>query len=80
MAKKITSYDGCDILLNIILIKSRLKNGKIRLWSLATTKDYPDPCRAVRERMLQKKYIESEKLLLNLSLVRLKQMDLGDLA
>jgi len=31
MAKKIRSYKGCDIDSNMILIKSKLKNGKIRL-------------------------------------------------
>jgi len=43
MAKKIRSYKGCDVDLNIILVKSKLKNGKVRLWSLATTKEYSDP-------------------------------------
>ena len=40
MAKKITSWDKCNVSLNIILVKNILKSGRVRLWSLATTKDY----------------------------------------
>ena len=53
MAKKIRSYKGCDVDLNIILVKSKLKNGKVRLWSLATTKDYSNPAQAVRDYRLR---------------------------
>jgi hypothetical protein len=53
MAKKITSYHKCDVELSIILVKSTLKNGKVRLWSLATTKDYSDACRAVKDYKLR---------------------------
>jgi hypothetical protein len=53
MAKKIESYQGCGIPLNIILVKSVLKNGKVRLWSLATTKDYKDPADAVKDYKLR---------------------------
>ena len=53
MAKKITSWSSCSTALNIILVKSILKNGKGRLWSLATTKDYSDPCDAVRDYRLR---------------------------
>ena len=53
MAKKITSWDKCNTSLNIILVKSILKSGRVRLWSLATTKDYSDPCKAVRDYRLR---------------------------
>ncbi|GAI23287.1 unnamed protein product, partial [marine sediment metagenome] len=53
MAKKIKSYEGCDVDLNVILVKSKLKNGKVRLWSLATTKDYSDPTQAVKDYRLR---------------------------
>jgi len=53
MAKKITSYQGCNVSLNIILVKSTLKNGKVRLWSLAATKDYKDPADAVKDYKLR---------------------------
>lgn len=53
MAKKITSWGKCGASLNIILVKSTLKSGKVRLWSLATTKDYSDPCDAVRDYRLR---------------------------
>ena len=53
MAKRISSYEGCQIPLNIILVKSRLKGGKVRLWSLATTRDYADPCQAVKDYRLR---------------------------
>jgi len=53
MAKKITSWDKCSVSLNIILVKSILKSGRVRLWSLATTKDYSDPCKAVRDYRLR---------------------------
>jgi hypothetical protein len=53
MAKKITSYEGCPVPLNIILVKTRLKGGKVKLWSLATTRDYADPSRAVRDYKLR---------------------------
>jgi hypothetical protein len=53
VAKKIKSYDNCKVDLNIILVKSKLKNSKVRLWSLATTKNYHDPCDAVRDYRLR---------------------------
>lgn len=53
MTKKITSWGKCNASLNIILVKSILKSGKVRLWSLATTKDYSDPCKAVRDYRLR---------------------------
>ena len=53
MAKKIESYSGCGIPLNIICIKSTLKSGKVRLWSLATTKDYKKPEQAVKDYKLR---------------------------
>ncbi|MCE5330123.1 transposase [bacterium] len=53
MAKKITSWGKCNVSLNIILVKSMLKSGKVRLWSLATTRDYSDPCKAVRDYKLR---------------------------
>ena len=53
MAKKIRSYEGCNVDLNVILVRQKLKNGKVRLWSLATTKDYSDPCDAVRDYRLR---------------------------
>jgi hypothetical protein len=53
MAKKIESYSGCGVALNIICIKSTLKNGKVRLWSLATTKDYEDSADAVKDYKLR---------------------------
>ena len=43
LAKRITSYESFPIPLNIILVRSRLKGGKVRLWSLATTRDYACP-------------------------------------
>ena len=53
MAKKITSWGKCGVSLNIILVKSKLKSGKVRLWSLATTKDYSNPCDAVKDYKLR---------------------------
>ena len=53
MAKKIRSYQGVSVDLNVILVRQKLKNGKVRLWSLATTKDYSDPCDAVRDYRLR---------------------------
>lgn len=53
MAKKITSYGGCGVALNIICVKSTLKNGKIRLWCLATTKDYRMAADAVKDYKLR---------------------------
>jgi hypothetical protein len=53
MAKKIRSYQGCNVDLNVILVRQKLKNGKVRLWSLATTKDYSDPAQAVRDYRLR---------------------------
>jgi hypothetical protein len=53
IAKKITSYQGCGIPLNIICVKSVLKNQKVRLWSLAATKDYAEPEQAVKEYKLR---------------------------
>ena len=48
MAKKIKSYQGYNLDLNVILAKTKQKNGKVRLWSLATTKNYHNPCCAVK--------------------------------
>ncbi|MEI7615605.1 MAG: transposase [Actinomycetota bacterium] len=53
MAKKVTSWGSCKVALNIILVKSILKNGKVRLYSLATTKDYSNPCDAVKDYRLR---------------------------
>ena len=53
MAKKIRSYDNCNVDLNVILVRQKLKNGKVRLWSLATTKDYSDPAQVVRDYRLR---------------------------
>jgi hypothetical protein len=53
MAKKITSYGGCGVALNIICVKSTLKNGKVRLWCLATTKDYKKAADAVKDYKLR---------------------------
>jgi hypothetical protein len=53
MAKRVTSWDACKVGLNIILVKSTLKNGKVRLWALATTKDYSSPCDAVKDYRLR---------------------------
>ena len=53
MAKKIISWDKCSVSLNIILVKSILKSGRVRLRSLATTKDYSDSCKAVRDYRLR---------------------------
>ncbi len=53
MAKKITSYDGCPVPLNIILVKTKLKGGKVRLSSLDGTRDYADPCQPVRDYRLR---------------------------
>ena len=53
MAKKIRSYEGVTVDLNVILVKSKEKGGKVRLWSLVTTKDYRDPASAVRDYRLR---------------------------
>jgi len=53
MAKKIKSYEGVSVDLNVILVRSVEKGGKIRLWSLATTKDYRGPAGAVRDYRLR---------------------------
>jgi len=53
MAKKIRSYQGVSVDLNVILVRQKLKNGKVRLWSLATTKNYSDPTKAVRDYRLR---------------------------
>jgi len=53
MAKKITSYEGVSVDLNVILVRQAEKNGKIRLWSLATTRNYRDPVRAVLDYRLR---------------------------
>ena len=53
MAKKIRSYKGRDVDLNVILVKSKLKNGKVRLWALAATKNYSNPAKAVRDYRLR---------------------------
>ena len=64
-AKKIKSYQGCDVDLNVILVKSKQKNGKVRLWSLATTKDYFDPAQAVRDYRLRWQIEERYKQIKN---------------
>lgn len=53
MTKKIRSYKGCDVDLNVILVKSKLKNGRVRLWALAATKNYSNPAGAVRDYRLR---------------------------
>ncbi len=53
LAKRITSYGRCRIPLNIIIVKTRLKGGKVRLWSLATTRNYSNPVDAVRDYKLR---------------------------
>ena len=53
MAKKIRSYKGCDVDLNVILVRQELKNGKVRLWALAATKNYSNPAKAVRDYRLR---------------------------
>jgi len=53
MAKKIRSYEGISVDLNVILVRSTQKNGKVRLWSLATTKNYRDPVKAVLDYRLR---------------------------
>ena len=69
MAKKIRSYEGCDIDLNVILVRSQEKNGKVRLWSLATTKNYRSPAGAVRDYRLrwqiEERYKQIKKTWLN---------------
>ena len=37
----------------IVEIRSKEKNGKVRVWSLAATKNYRDPCSAVRDYRLR---------------------------
>ena len=53
MAKKIRSYEGVSVELNVIVVRSIQKNGKVRLWSLVTTKNYRDPVRAVLDYRLR---------------------------
>ena len=53
MAKKIRSYEGVSVDLNVILVRSIQKNGKVRLFSLATTKNYRDPAKAVLDYRLR---------------------------
>jgi len=53
MAKKIRSYEGVSVELNVIVVRSIQKNGKVRLFSLATTKNYRDPVRAVLDYRLR---------------------------
>lgn len=53
MAKKIRSYEGCRLDLNVILVRSKEKGGKVRIWSLAATKNYRDPKDAVRDYRLR---------------------------
>jgi hypothetical protein len=53
MAKKIRSWQGTTVDLNVILVKSIEKNRKVRLWSLACTKNYRDPADAVRDYRLR---------------------------
>lgn len=38
IAKKIRSYEGVSVDLNVILVRSIEKGGKVRLWSLAAQK------------------------------------------
>jgi len=69
MAKKIRSYEGCDIDLNVILVRSHEKDGKVRLWSLAATKNYRDPAGVVRDYRLrwqiEERYKQIKKTWLN---------------
>ncbi len=69
MAKKIRSYEGCAVDLNVILVRSHEKDGKVRLWSLATTKNYRDPAVAVRDYRLrwqiEERYKQIKKTWLN---------------
>ena len=37
MSKKIRSYEECRLDLNVILVRSKEKGGKVRVWSLAVT-------------------------------------------
>jgi hypothetical protein len=53
MAKKVSSWGACKVALNIILVKSTLKNGRVRLYSLATTKDYKNASDAVKDYRLR---------------------------
>jgi len=53
MAKKIRSYEGVSVNLNVILVRSVQKSGKVRLWSLITTKNYRDPVKAVADYRLR---------------------------
>jgi len=53
MAKRVTSWGACKVALNIILVKSILKNAKVRLYSLATTKDYSNASDAVKDYRLR---------------------------
>lgn len=65
MTKKIKSYQGCDVDLNVILAKTKQKKGKVRLFSLATTKDYSDPTQAVRDYRLRWQIEERYKQIKN---------------
>jgi len=53
MAKKIKSYEGVSVDLNVILVRSKEKGGRIKLRSLATTKNYRDPVKAVLDYRLR---------------------------
>jgi len=65
MAKKIKSYQEYNLDLDVILAKTKQKNGKVRLWSLATTKDYLDPKQAVRDYRLRWQIKERYKQIKN---------------
>jgi len=49
LAKKIRSYEGCSVDLNIIFVRSKEKDRKVRIWSLAATKNHRDPANTVRD-------------------------------
>lgn len=65
MAKKITSYEGFSVDLNVILVRSVERGGKIRLWSLATTRNYRDPVDAVLDYRLRWQIEERYKQIKN---------------
>jgi len=43
----ITSWDSCHVPLSVVLVRSRKEN-ETNLWALASTKEYRDPCRALK--------------------------------
>lgn len=65
MAKKIRSYEGVSVDLNVVLVRSKERGGKIRLWSLVTTKNYRDPVRAVLDYRLRWQIEERYKQIKN---------------